>query len=792
MTKHFFFVALSYVGMLVSTSFGQASKNVELVGRLPYDRFIQDVWGYVDGAGTEYALVGTREGLSIVSLANPSEPTEIFFVEGAHSNWRDIKTFRNYAYVANETADGVAIIDLSDLPQTIRKKDTVIAGVETMHNLWIEEAEGTLYMVGLDETIFNGGLLICDLNTDPWKPEFMGIYDGNYVHDVYVRGDRAYAAEITARQMAIIDVSNKASTFVLGTIDYKNSFTHNTWLNDEGTVCFTTDETANVYIRSWDVTNPENIVALDSIRSSLSQGEAIPHNVHVLNDFLITSYYKDGVHIVDAHRADILVEIGYYDTSPESGLGSDGCWGAYPFLPSGLILASDIGEGLFVLQPTYKLAAYVEGTVVDAGNGSSIEGARLEILGDGTQAVTEADGIYGLGTVTEGMFQMVTIKFGYLPDTSVVNLVNGETYFQDINLIPAPNQVFRLQLLDAETQLPISDGVVSAIPLHEEIEFSYRTDENGEVLAPQMIQGVYEIFAAKWGYLNQVRTISIAGNNETFVFLLNKGYQDDFALDLGWETSGNASAGYWELGIPRGTHFFNIPVNPPTDVEGDIGAKAYLTGNQGLTYFDDDIDDGFVMLSSPVFDLTDYIDPAINFRWWLVNFKSNPPGERGNGFLSAQLSNGDTTVDIALYENSFNGDKWRFTSVQVADFIEATDQMQIHFVAADPEPGNIVEAGIDAFSVSGETTTDIKGGESSFMHIFPNPIEDDLQLSYELGSFFSAELQIVDINGRVLQRRQLKQSTAKLKLSFPYASGIYFIQIKHGDHLLEVKKMIKK
>ena len=43
---------------------------------------------------------------------------------------------------------------------------------------------------------------------------------------------------------------------------------------------------------------------------------------------------------------------GYYDTYPSNTEynGYAGCWGVYPYLPSGNILASDMSNGLFVLE----------------------------------------------------------------------------------------------------------------------------------------------------------------------------------------------------------------------------------------------------------------------------------------------------------------------------------------------------------------------------------------------------------------------------------------------------------
>ena len=306
---------------------------------------------------------------------------------------------------------GLTIVDLGNLPDQIRVKDTlytvdtliaerpiisadtlengeiqldttsvidtVYRRIRTAHNLY--QDQGTLYMAGINQ--FRGGMLMLDLQTDPWNPEISGAYSAQYVHDVFVRDNLAYTAEINARKLGIVDVRDKTDPVILGTRNYPGAFTHNTWLNDSSTVCFTTDERAGAFIRAWDIRDPGNIEELDRIRSSLSRGRATPHNVHVLNDFLVTSYYTDGIHIVDAHRPQNLVEVGYFDTTLDSLGGFSGSWGAYPFLPSGLILASDRAEGLFVLRPDYQRAAYFEGRVTDGFTGRPLANANPCLFG---------------------------------------------------------------------------------------------------------------------------------------------------------------------------------------------------------------------------------------------------------------------------------------------------------------------------------------------------------------------------------------------------------------------------
>ena len=148
-----------------------------------------------------------------------------------------------------------------------------------------------------------------------------------------------------------------------------NAFTHNCWISDDGNTLFTTDDKKVVHtLQNYDVSDLSNIQEIDRIRSSPEIATVVPHNTHVYGDFLVTSYYRDGIVIHDISNPSIMVEVGHYDAfSGGFGDGLDGSWGVYPYLPSGLVLSTEInsgpnGEGqLLVLDPEYERAAFLEG-----------------------------------------------------------------------------------------------------------------------------------------------------------------------------------------------------------------------------------------------------------------------------------------------------------------------------------------------------------------------------------------------------------------------------------------------
>jgi len=258
---------------------------------------------------------------------NPANPVETQNIPHVSTTWRDIKTWGTRAYVINESQDGLMIIDLSTLPGTCSynfwdgaAQNYIYNGAPFVHtdahNIFIDEY-GYGYLFG-GNSPGGGGALIIDIASNPANPQIVGQYDLAYCHDGYVRNNILYTAEIYNGLFAMVDVSNKATigaAQVLGTGNTTDAFTHNVWISDDSNYAFTTDERSGAEVGSFDISNPANIQRLTGYRSNPGSG-VIPHNTHVKNDYLFTSYYADGVTVVCAQNPRILTEVANYDTSP--------------------------------------------------------------------------------------------------------------------------------------------------------------------------------------------------------------------------------------------------------------------------------------------------------------------------------------------------------------------------------------------------------------------------------------------------------------------------------------------
>jgi choice-of-anchor B domain-containing protein len=411
--------------------------------------------------GNEYALVGTLTGISIINVTNPNTPTLVVDVTGPTSDWREIKTFGNFAYVVTEgssgTNVGLTIINLSFLPNlnvndpnqvhAYRGDGAILNQLSRVHALHVDETAGYLYLYG---SSLNGGRpLMFNLNVDPYNPTYAGFVNTNftgsnynYVHDGYVDNNMLYAGNIYGGFFSIVNTTDKANPVLIATQNTPNNFTHNTWLN--GSVLFTTDERDNSFLAGYDVSDPDNIRFLDKIQSNPG-GNAIVHNTYIINNYAVTSWYKDGFTIVDVSRPSNLVQVGDYDTYPaEGGGGYGGCWGVYPYLPSGNIIASNINDvpfsstgKLFVFTPNYVRGCYLEGIVTDAVSGNPINGAMVQILSTPAQEESStANGSYKMGRVDGGVFTVEVSKINYQTYTTTATLTNGVLTTLDIPLQP--------------------------------------------------------------------------------------------------------------------------------------------------------------------------------------------------------------------------------------------------------------------------------------------------------------------------------------------------------------------
>ena len=347
---------------------------------------VNDIWGWVDpDTGREYAIVGRSDGTAFVDISDPYDPRYLGNLpktEGSQNSvWRDMKVYRDHVYVVADAAleHGVQVFDLRQLRDVRGEAATfeptyVYDGINSAHNIVINEASGYAYAVGSSgggETC-GGGLHMISLE-DPARPVFAGCFaqEGTgrggtgYSHDaqcvVYHGPDADHRGKeicLGSNETAlnIADVANKDAPVTISTVSYPNvAYAHQGWLSEDHRFFYMNDEgdegqglVAGTRTLVWDVTDLDDPVL---VKEYIAATTTTDHNLYIRGDTMYQSNYGSGLRILDISQPDNPVEIGFLDTTPYGGGGS---WSNYPYFPSGVIVATSMGDGLFVLKSTAR------------------------------------------------------------------------------------------------------------------------------------------------------------------------------------------------------------------------------------------------------------------------------------------------------------------------------------------------------------------------------------------------------------------------------------------------------
>lgn len=297
-----------------------------------------DIWGYFDEVNQrEYALVGGLGtiGFSIVDVTDPASAQIVAQVDSVPGF--DVKAWGHFVYTV--TGDGGVglgkIIDIADPtdPQ-------IVGSFDSSHNIFITE-DGYMILEGPN-------LRVLDLNSDPTKPNLLWT-GANGGHDASVINNVLYDFHGGAGTF-IFDFTDPVNPTLLGAInDPELTFHHSGWTSEDGNFLFICDEGSqhpapDIFV--YDISDPANPQRV----GEFGDPDAIVHNLFVIGNYAVTSYYTAGFRVFDVSDPVNPVLVDEFDTSLSSGATFDGAWGVYPFAPSGLIYISDIQNGLYLFE----------------------------------------------------------------------------------------------------------------------------------------------------------------------------------------------------------------------------------------------------------------------------------------------------------------------------------------------------------------------------------------------------------------------------------------------------------
>ncbi len=334
-------------------------------------------WGWADSAtGREYAIFGSIDSTYFIDVTDPANPVVCDVRPGRSfkSVWREYKTYSHYCYaVADYGQASLQIFDLQYLPDSVSVVYDSDSLIVRSHTVYVDKDR--LYC---NSTVLPSGerkaVTVLSLQ-DPEHPQLLGHlepirFDGSpaflICHDAFVRNDTLYCNGENPG-VFIYDVSDMdQQVFLGGILEYpERGYNHSGYLSDDGQIYVFTDENHGLGIKAYDVSDLNNMELLSVFRS---HSGAMAHNPYFIDRTLYVSYYHDGVYVFDLSDAKNPKITAWFDTYPQNGTdyaGFEGCWGIYPYLPSGNLLAFDMTNGLFVLEKQTNNTAVVEAGTAD-------------------------------------------------------------------------------------------------------------------------------------------------------------------------------------------------------------------------------------------------------------------------------------------------------------------------------------------------------------------------------------------------------------------------------------------
>jgi choice-of-anchor B domain-containing protein len=638
-----------------------ASNNVVLLSWIPLPELnapqnANSLTSYVSASGREYALIGTSNGTAFVEVTDPGNPNIVAIVPGPISLWRDVRTYQTYAYSVSEGGEGIQVMNLANLDSgQVQYTGSVQSGGElATHTVFVDKASGFLYRAGGG----SNGLRIYSL-ANPANPTLVASWGDRYVHEVTVV--KYTSGPYNGKQVAfacsgfnggwsqpgidILDVTNKSNIQLLDRFFYSNpGYSHQCWPTPDMKYLYLNDELdeKNLGIptltKVFDIQNLSNPVEKPGFTNGNS---AIGHNLYVKANRIYEANYTSGLRVFDSTNPLTPTEIAWFDTWPDNDQASfNGLWNVDPYLPSGVVIGSDIERGLFVWWiGTPQVGFTVAGGVPDfvAPSGQTFQVSLTEqTAGQYVAGSGKFHFDVGAGWVTTDLVPLGGLQFeASLPATTCGDL--ARFYFSAKS----------------------ANGVTWTAPQYGPL-FQY------------MATSGQSATSASLDLLEQPGTWNPQAPGDT------------------------ATGGKWVHGNPLGTQ-----AQPEDDHSSSPGVNCWFTG-QGSSFgnlFEADVDGGTTTLTSPTYAVGTLHEPVISYwRWY-----SNSIGSNANqDVFTVQVSNDGTTwvtVEVVGPTGPQTGGGWFKHQFRVADFVVPTATVSVRFIASDLGAESVVEAAVDDLEV---------------------------------------------------------------------------------------------
>lgn len=770
------------------------SDNVVLLAHVDDHAGYSDIWGFVGNNGREYVILHTLTSSAWYDVQDPIHPVLVADIPGPASSWRDAFDIGNFVYIGTEGGGGIQIVDISN-PANPTLVNTYSATVGNSHTVFGDRARKLVYVMGGFADGASGGLQILDC-TNPTNLVEVGRWTNQYVHDLSAEGNIVHANLINIGRFRLLDLTNPAAPLNLGLpFADPTGASHSSWPFGDGVHVLITEETTGGRLKTANISNPSAITLDDDYNPAPSTSA---HNPHIQGNMAAVSWYSRGTRLISITDPANLTEIGYLDTSFGTGLFS-GNWGTFPHFPSGLIASSDIQNGLFLFK--YEPNAGTLDGVVSSSAGGTLAGALVEFTNLDLEQVTAAPGAYRFAAFPGAGYKIRFSAFGYNADSVTVAVGPNLTTTTNVTLQKLPSGGVSGIVRDAISLVPLEGAELELVGT----PMKATTGPAGSYSFPDVPVGTYPLLAVRYGYdvpLPFSVNITAGGSTIRNVDLTPATVYESFAAHSGWTvtTDPSVTGGAWVFGEPNGTFTSGLPFQTDFDHTLSPETQCAVTGNALVGGIgDDDVDGGATRLLSPVYDLSAMAAPRVfYYRWYAVNSVEDR-------WVVEVTDNGGANW-VELESTDLHQATWTGRDFGLSGVISSFNAVQFRFTAQDPDPGQVVEAALDDFTIyegsSGATGAPYLPTPRVPLELaqnWPNPFATVTSIRFSIPKEAHVELSVFDVTGRrvAVLLDELK-STGAHEIVWEgndltgqrVQSGVYFYKLS-TDGAIHTRKMVR-
>ncbi|MDI9320400.1 MAG: T9SS type A sorting domain-containing protein [Phycisphaerales bacterium] len=256
----------------------------------------------------------------------------------------------------------------------------------------------------------------------------------------------------------------------------------------------------------------------------------------------------------------------------------------------------------------------------------------------------------------------------------------------------------------------------------------------------------------------------------------------DWQLGL---SSDGATVGKWIQAIPIVA--YNSGLMSQTDKDHTSGTgKCLVTGNAPLatsSAYTASVKNGSTTVLTPMYDLSTYTNPIIEFYRWYGNGRGYYPKTVNWRVL---LSNGSPVIYRDVDYTTQSDYQWRRRMFKPLEVFSSASQMQLKFIATEAHPTTpagsfaLVEAAVDDIVIYEgiETSSGIAKAPKALAKIYPNPAVQTLNIELP-ATYQELSITLYNMSGKLISTVPVTNGATKYAIETKnMAAGQYMLMIK--------------